>query len=463
MTSFKPPMVRNYTLSRINKLRPCYERILLGVLDAILERYARNPRYHFIDTKLSLITGKDFDGKARDFRGRNTVYGWIQGRGLEALARHAEWLKSCSLLSAAEKTRRISRIKKMLREVMTQMEIVRRKNGGRLYFCFNPEGQPLDVIGFGKLAPLNGAIPPGSNFSDLFYAKGLLAAAACLDDSAAARQALQYLRRVLDDIAQQRFYSDQQAFDPKNKVKHIPGQYRQGQWMIGISAFALAGELTGESWWFKAGERFIRHVLDYYLNLGRFPQLEKYDYFELADKHHQPWVEDGKIICDPGHALEFIGLAVKLLLVMRKKGMEIRYAQLFSDCRTVFPEVLQHNFQLGFNQKAGGICKAVDLVSRVPLNSDMPWWNLPETMRAGMELLALGIDQSYRRETIKIIALCSNCFLNNFVNPKVHFMAYQTRNRSGRMIDVIPATPDADPGYHTGLSIIDFLKIAEKI
>ena len=37
-------------------------------------------------------------------------------------------------------------------------------------------------------------------------------------------------------------------------------------------------------------------------------------------------------------------------------------------------------------------------------------------------------------------------------------MAYQTRNASGEPTDVIPATPDADPGYHTGLAIIDFLR-----
>ena len=37
-------------------------------------------------------------------------------------------------------------------------------------------------------------------------------------------------------------------------------------------------------------------------------------------------------------------------------------------------------------------------------------------------------------------------------------MAVQTVDEEGRPVDVIPATPDADPGYHTGLSIIDFLE-----
>jgi hypothetical protein len=40
-------------------------------------------------------------------------------------------------------------------------------------------------------------------------------------------------------------------------------------------------------------------------------------------------------------------------------------------------------------------------------------------------------------------------------------MAYQTRNAKGKVVKVIPATPDADPGYHTGLSLIDAIKIMQ--
>ena len=42
-------------------------------------------------------------------------------------------------------------------------------------------------------------------------------------------------------------------------------------------------------------------------------------------------------------------------------------------------------------------------------------------------------------------------------------MAYQTRDALGKVIKVIPATPDADPGYHTGLSIIDFITILKRL
>ena len=42
-------------------------------------------------------------------------------------------------------------------------------------------------------------------------------------------------------------------------------------------------------------------------------------------------------------------------------------------------------------------------------------------------------------------------------------MAYQTVALDGNPVDIIPATPDADPGYHTGLSLIDMLDCVAKL
>ena len=42
-------------------------------------------------------------------------------------------------------------------------------------------------------------------------------------------------------------------------------------------------------------------------------------------------------------------------------------------------------------------------------------------------------------------------------------MAYQTRDAAGHPVDLIPATADADPGYHTGLSLIDAIGVIESL
>ena len=58
-----------------------------------------------------------------------------------------------------------------------------------------------------------------------------------------------------------------------------------------------------------------------------------------------------------------------------------------------------------------------------------------------------------------------NCFdlwrptVSHYIKPGLNLMAIQTLNKNGHPVDVIPATPDADPDYHTGLSIIDYLEL----
>ena len=57
---------------------------------------------------------------------------------------------------------------------------------------------------------------------------------------------------------------------------------------------------------------------------------------------------------------------------------------------------------------------------------------------------------------------CSNVFLKHYVQPEVHCMAIQTLDAEGQVASAIPAVPDADPCYHTGLSIIDALELFEQ-
>jgi hypothetical protein len=105
----------------------------------------------------------------------------------------------------------------------------------------------------------------------------------------------------------------------------------------------------------------------------------------------------------------------------------------------------------------GGICKAFDLISRRPLNTDMPWWSLPETMRAAARCWRVCGAPA----CLRTLAACHNAFTRHYIRPDRRLMAVQTRNERGEAIPVIPATADADPGYHTGLSIIDLLDAPE--
>ena len=83
-----------------------YAIMCTTVMRAIADRY--DPAYPFVNTKLDLITGQDF--AADDpVRGKQAVYGWIQGRALEALAGHARWLSSRGEDDLVERLRSIIR------------------------------------------------------------------------------------------------------------------------------------------------------------------------------------------------------------------------------------------------------------------------------------------------------------------------------------------------------------------
>lgn len=438
-------------------LIPVYERILINVLDALLERYERDHDYPFIDTKLNIITGKDYYPAAPEcfFKGKEVIYAWIQGRALESLAGHAVWLKSCSLMTPDAVATRVEKINKILHEVIDAMENIRARNHGRMFFTFSRSGDPLETHQ-GQLRVLT-RIPDGSNYSDLFYSKGLLCAAAYLGMTKKTAEAEHYFLRVVNDIRNQRFTTDQQSFDPKNPVTPVAGKHLQGPFMIALSGIAEAAAITGRQAWLRQGREFMEHIFKFHIDLYGNTDLHQYDFWEAVDSSGNPWEEHGVIICDPGHALEFAGLSLKCLLQMREIP---EFAGFVENCRSFYPELIMHCFQLGFNASAGGICKSYDLKARRPVNTDMPWWSLPETIRAAAEMVEFAPEST--PAMLKIIEQCSSAFLGKFVNPAVHSMAYQSRGAHGRPVDVIPATPDADPGYHTGLSIIAFLNVFSK-
>ena len=89
----------------------------------------------------------------------------------------------------------------------------------------------------------------------------------------------------------------------------------------------------------------------------------------------------------------------------------------------------------------------------------MPWWSLPETVRAAAFCYSFTRDERCK----SIIRTCLDVFFDRYVRRDIHWMAVQTRNCRGEAVAVIPATPDADPGYHTNLSLIDALPVIKAL
>lgn len=416
-----------------------YADIIKTSAEFIVSRF-REQNYAFIDTKFDITAGADFAADAEPFFQRDYIYTWIQGRGMESLAEHIVYFNSIG------EERLAADLKKMLFAVMMNMEQMRLKNGGRLGFAMSPEGKTR-FPGSGGYA----------NFSDLFYSKGLFAAATLLQEKEVAAAAEKLFRFVISDIITDRFRTDQHGFDPKNPVAFVPGKLIQGPRMIALYGLArFAAAKPDEPFYLDTAAEIIRYIYAHHLNRGKYAELAEFDFIEAVDPDRKPWRDGDMIICDPGHALEFVGLAGKCLLEMRKQG---RHPDLITASRTILPELFRHIFDLGF-QRAGGIVKSYDLFSRSAVNSDMPWWSLPETLRAGAELLELYPDRAIGiAERMK---LADRAFMTGFIAAGTHGFACQTRNAAGMPVKVIPAVPDADPGYHTNCSLIDVIKLTSE-
>ena len=127
----------------------------------------------------------------------------------------------------------------------------------------------------------------------------------------------------------------------------------------------------------------------------------------------------------------------------------------------IMPALLARAFANGFRPAVGGICKTVDLLTRRPVDDTMPWWSLPETIRAALAAWRVADGDESRRACLEILARSHNAFVTHYVRPQIHLMAVKVRDARGEVLDVVPAYPDADPGYHTALSLMDALDLMQ--
>ena len=140
----------------------------------------------------------------------------------------------------------------------------------------------------------------------------------------------------------------------------------------------------------RMGLQLIDHCLTNHTNLlggGQALGFTAGAMWEFINDDSRPYKDDsGAVVSDPGHALEFVGLAGTFL---REAGVLCVQGPAVAGpgelvglerLRSALPLLLETNFTNGFTGR--GICKAFDLVSGLPTNTDMPWWSLPETSEA---------------------------------------------------------------------------------
>ena len=449
------------------------ENFVLAGMELLADRCERRESAGWIDMKVDPLTGEDFPA-SDPLRGHDVIYGWIQGRALEAVAGAIQYFEERAC--APDLT---ARLRHLLGALVQRVQGVRRSNGGHLFFFLDASGRPFELDRAGKRVPAALDAKSPANFSDLFAAKGLLAASAVLGDAPLATEATDYLRSVTQEIFAHSFVTDQQALDPANPVRPLAGRHALGPFMISLGSATVwletasaAGQNIDEP--VDLGMRLLTHIFDRHVQSPMGPPVRPGvmagDVWEFINGDDKPWHAGHTLPSDPGHALEMVGLAQKFLRAVRISQMALQphHAAIVKRADALLPSVLEANFATGARfsetptdqphataRTLGGIVKLVDLRTRAALHTDMPWWSLPETMRAAMLTEETINDQSVRQGCRRIWQACHEAFFGYYTVGAVRGLAVQALDAQMNVSKSIPATGDLDPGYHTGLSFLD--------
>lgn len=352
---------------------------------------ARPPLGPFLDTKVNPLTGTDY-GPGDGQRGPGWVYGWIQGRGLEALATFARDLAESDPALSARLLDRARPLYAALDALVT-----RDGHGAFLY----RHGRPVQ--------PVAGEI---YTYSDAFFAKGLVAAATLFAPQDVPRQ-LEYLMRVIAAVEENRFQmADSIAIGPQALAQQ-PDDFGPRMILLGAAGMLHRVGLDAHTGF---ADRFIAHILHHY---------------------HDPatgllWTVPGRDNRNPGHAIEFVGFALDHLR-QRPADPDLTARLVALLARVLDQALIGPGIPL---LVAGG---------GAPASPYHPWWSLPEAIRACALAQEAGADLLAHWKT------ADRLFFNNYWQSRRGY-AWQTLTADGP-VDFIPATPDLDPGYHTGLSL----------
>ncbi|CDZ44828.1 AGE family epimerase/isomerase [Neorhizobium galegae] len=368
----------------------------------------------FLNTKQNSLTLNDY-GAEDGVRGPDYTYGWIQGRGLEAVVTHAE-LFGAELPPLAEKLDTAGR---RLYALLAALQ----KPDGHAYFCYDRD---MRAVYADQANVVQTQEKPALiyTYSDAFVAKGLVAAASRygLQDIA---DHLAYFDRVITAVETGRFQMDERRPLSLHSLAVQPDDF--GPRMILLGAAGML-KRAGHTAHLAFADRFIAHVIDRHYDAA------------TGLLRNVP----GEDLCNVGHGIEFVGFALDYLDDTADPALI-----------ETLERILVSSFRKGF--VGPGITLTVSIKTGEAQSPYCPWWSLPETIRSA----ALVHERTGSAESLDVWKAAHDAFFEHYWRgtPPI---AYQTMTKD-RPVDFVPATPDLDPGYHTGLSLLAAIRAADRL
>jgi hypothetical protein len=361
-----------------------------------------------LNTKVNALTGTQYDLQS-GVRGPDFTYGWIQGRGLEALATCAEYYS----VSDPPLSERLTDAAMALYNVLSKLQ----ERDGHAYFLYDKDMRAIRQGANG----IESQQPAGSiyTYTDAFVAKGLLAASSQFD-SARLGEHLTYLLNVVEAIEDGRFQMDETRELCDSNARGEPDDFGPRMILLGAAGVLHRCNRSTDA---EFADRFISDVIERYFDPVSGLLLNV----------------PGKDTCNVGHAIEFCGFAFEHASYQR----DAPYLE-------KLVSILARSLEIGM--QGPGVALSLSATSGKAISPYYPWWPMPEAMRA----CSLGIQLTRDMKLSALWKQADEAFFTHYWQASQHF-AYQTRTVDGP-VDFVPATPDLDPGYHTGLSLLAAIK-----
>jgi hypothetical protein len=362
----------------------------------------------FLNTKVNSLTGAEYDTSS-GLRGPQFIYGWIQGRGLEALVTFADFYQELNPALSERISERAEQLFQRLGELYMR--------DGHTYFLYDAGLNPVIPLDDGVESQTTAL--PIFTYSDAFVAKGLVAAA-CRFDRENVAPFLDYLHNVIAAIEDGRFQMEEKRALSMENARAEPDDFGPRMILLGAAGLLHRCNHSNEA---DFADRFIDNVLARYYDAssGLLLNIPEQD------------------SCNVGHGIEFCGFAFEHLTECPE---DPRIEPLGA--------ILRRSLETGL--QGPGIALSLSSKTGHANSPYYPWWQMPEAIRA----TALGYKLIGDESLINLWQKADAAFFGNYWQPERGF-AYQTRTTGGP-IDFVPATPDLDPGYHTGLSLLSAIQ-----
>jgi mannose/cellobiose epimerase-like protein (N-acyl-D-glucosamine 2-epimerase family) len=401
-----------------------------------LHRHRQHPGWPYIDTKFNPNTGRDLPEASYDI-----VFAWFLGRGTESLIEHDRWLDQIEGLGEPERQEIRSYLRTVSHRMAADLNNILDRNRGRCPFRVNRDLQAINEHGLPVAME-----PDCCGAGDIFAAKALISVGtpSNIDRGAA------MLQRIAELVRHERFEVQQFAEQPSEI-----GQ-RSKMLLLGGLACACRRSRALRKTLLPIAAEMLTNVLDRHYDPASmlFSEYIRRDTLEPTG------------YLDSGHATELVGFALQATELMREDstGGTSPYDALVARAHHELPRLLVIAGQRGFNPSHPGLYRAVDTRTGEPINSDMPWWNLPETMRAAVRAYEVCGEPPLRQQCLDLLVRCHNAYFGRYLNRDNWLFPYQTiSGETGQVVDKVPAVPEGDPLYHANLSLMDMLDVLHRL